>query len=132
MIFVDTSVFLYAVGRAHPLREPARVFFRETLAERVPLVTSAEVVQELLYAYLPVGRLGTLDAALTLVDSRLAEVWTLDVEDVRLARRLANQHPGLSARDLVHLASSTRRGAERIVTFDRALAATSLGSAPPA
>ena len=24
MIFVDTNVFMYAVGRPHPLREPAR------------------------------------------------------------------------------------------------------------
>ena len=29
MIFVDTSVFMYAVGRPHPLRKPARDFFHE-------------------------------------------------------------------------------------------------------
>ena len=28
MIFVDTSVVMYAVGRAHPLREEAQEFFR--------------------------------------------------------------------------------------------------------
>ena len=63
MIFVDTNVLMYAVGGAHPLRDAARSFFEETLARGERLVTSAEVLQELLHAYLPVNRLETLDAA---------------------------------------------------------------------
>ena len=72
MIFVDTNVIMYAVGRAHPLREEARSFFSSTMAKDLnDLCTSAEVLQELLHAYLPVGRLQTLDAALTLAGSRV-------------------------------------------------------------
>ncbi len=36
---------------------------------RENLITSAEVLQELLHAYLPVRRIETLDAALALVES---------------------------------------------------------------
>jgi len=123
VIFVDTNVILYAVGRAHPLKEEARRFFEEALHERTPLATSAEVLQEILHTYLPVARLSTLDAALELVESRVETVWSVEAEDVRFARSLVSAHGELGARDLVHLACCRRRGVDEIKTFDRPLAA---------
>ncbi|MEE8117683.1 MAG: type II toxin-antitoxin system VapC family toxin [Gemmatimonadales bacterium] len=123
MIFVDTNVVMYAVGGDHPLRREARAFFRETLERGDGLVTSAEVLQELLHAYLPVGRFESLDAALMLAEARIPIVWPVEREDVRLARDLVGRHPGLGARDLLHLASCRRRRVHELKTFDRALAA---------
>jgi hypothetical protein len=123
MIFVDANVLVYAVGAAHPLRDEARAFFEESLATSRPLATSAEVLQELLHVYLPVGRLATLDAALALAGSTIGTVWPVDGEDVRQARTLADIHRGLGARDLLHLACCRRREVQGIKTFDRALAA---------
>ncbi len=123
MIFVDANVLMYAVGRPHPLREEARSFFERALARRDALVTSAEVLQELLHAYLPVGRLETLDAALQLADSCIPIVWPVDAEDVRFARLLVKRHPGLGARDLLHLSCCKRRKVAELKTFDRPLAA---------
>ena len=130
MIFVDTNIFMYAVGRAHPLRDPARGFFADCLRSRTPLCTSAEVLQELAHAYLPVGRKQTLDAALSLVTKSRVEVWPLEQEDVTLARQLHEQHPALGARDLCHLASCRRRGVREVQTFDQGLAAAA-GRAGP-
>ena len=121
MIFVDTNVFMYAVGRPHPLRDPAREFFVESNRTRTPMFTSAEVLQEMVHAYLPVGRLETLDAAMSLVVRSRVEVWPLEEEDVTLARQLHEQHPTLGARDLCHLASCRRRGVSKLKTFDQAL-----------
>jgi hypothetical protein len=121
--FVDTNVLMYAVGRPHPLRQEARSFFEEATAARRSLVTSAEVLQELLHAYLPVQRIATLDAALTLVDSCIDTVWPVEAEDVRFARALAETESGLGARDLLHLACCRRRGIADVKTFDRPLAA---------
>ena len=126
MIFIDTNVFMYAVGRPHALRIPAREFFADSHRRRVPLCTSAEVLQELAHAYLPVVRLGTLDAALTLVQRAGVQVWPLEEADVTLARQLHEQHPELRARDLCHLASCRRRGVGEIMTFDRDLGAVGL------
>lgn len=123
MIFVDTNVLMYAVGREHPLRDEARAFFEDTLQDGEPLVTSTEVLQELLHAYLPLNRIGTLDAGLVLAEARIATIWPVEPEDVRLARSLVERHPGLGARDLLHLASCVRRSVDRIRTFDRGLAA---------
>ena len=123
MIFVDANVLVYAVGRSHPLREPARKFFARALEEQLPLCTSAEVLQELMHVYLPVERLETLDAALELAASLIPTVWAVEAEDVGFARRLLNKHPGLDARDLIHLSCCLRRGVKQIKTFDRALKA---------
>src|SRR5262245_4874711 len=82
LVFVDTNVFMYAVGRPHPLREPAQSALREATGQ---LATSAAVLQELLHAYLPVGRLDALDRALQLATD-LTTIWPVDAEDVRAAR----------------------------------------------
>jgi predicted nucleic acid-binding protein len=71
----------------------------------------------------PVNRLATLDAGLALAEARIADVWPVAADDVRLARALVTRHAGLGARDLLHLACCKRRDAGEIKTFDRALAA---------
>jgi hypothetical protein len=133
LIFVDTNVFMYAVGRQHPLQAEARLFFDESLATQWRLVTSSEVLQELLHAYLPVQRISTLDAALALVDTCVSSVWSVEAEDVRFARVLLDRFPDLSARDLLHLACCKRRGVHNVKTFDRIFggAVSSLSPPPP-
>jgi len=123
VIFVDTNVIMYAAGREHPLRSEAQAFFEESLASGIVLVTSAEVLQELLHAYLRADRLETLDTALSLARARIHTVWPVEAEDVDLARLLVEQHPGLGARDLLHVACCSRRNVTRVRTFDRGLAA---------
>ncbi len=125
MIFVDTNVFMYAVGRPHTLQTPARRFFVEANRSGTPLCTSAEVMQELAHAYLPTGRLQTLDATMELISSAAVKVWPLEGEDVALARQLHEQYPILQARDLCHLASCRRRGVREIKTFDQTFASIS-------
>ena len=122
MRFVDASVWMYAVGRPHPLRDEARTLLRDATRDGLRLVTSAEVLQELLHAYVPVDRLDTLSAALRLARAR-AEVVPLVEDDVVLAADLLATSPGLGARDLVHLAVALRVDATELWTFDRGLAA---------
>jgi len=124
MIFVDTNVLMYAVGREHPLRAGAQAFFEDAISrERNELCTSAEVLQEVLHAYVPVERWATLDAALTLAESCIPTVYPVEAEDVGNARLLAHGHRGLGARDLLHLAICRRHAVTGIKTFDRGLAA---------
>jgi uncharacterized protein len=120
VIFVDANVAMYAVGRPHPHREEVRERLRSLPPGR--LATSAEVLQELLHAYLPVGRLADLDAALRLLTD-LAVVWPVTAEDVQTARLFADRHPALGARDLLHLAVCARNDVDEVWTYDRGLAA---------
>jgi len=124
VIFVDTNVVMYAVGREHPLRADAQAFFEAAMShERNALCTSAEVLQELLHAYIPVNRWETLDAALTLAESCIPAVFAIEADDVRAARILADTYQSLGARDLIHLAVCHRHSVKEIKTFDRGLAA---------
>ncbi len=126
MIFVDTNVFMYAVGSPHRLKEQAREFFQECSQSNASLYTSAEVLQELLHAYLPVRRSQALDAAMALIEGAGVDVWPLEEADIALARQLYTQRPFLAARDLCHLASCRRRGVREIKTFDQTLADAAL------
>ena len=123
VIFVDSNIFIYAVGRPHPLREEAQSFFLETREAGKRLVTSAEVLQELLHVYLPVGRTETLDAALNLATQGVDEVISIDQETVLVARALIDRYPGLTARDLIHLAVCQMHKIPELMTFDRNLRA---------
>jgi len=121
MIYVDTNVFIYAVGRAHPLRSEAQDFFISSRASGKKLVTSAEVLQELLHVYLPVGRVETLDAALELAIGGTDEIFPVETDFVMHARRLVGRHPALSARDLLHLSVCQLKKIKDLKTFDRGL-----------
>ena len=82
-----------------------------------------EAVRERANQY-DVGRkLETLDKAWTLATSRAIDIWSIEADDLALARSSIIRHPELSARDLLHLACCRRRGVGRTHTFDRALRA---------
>lgn len=123
MIFVDSNVFIYAVGRSHPLRDEAQNFFIESREKSRRLVTSAEVLQELLHVYLPVRRLETLDAALELATLGVDHIISIDSGTVLFARNLADLLPELTARDLLHLAVCKTHKIEELKSFDRNLLA---------
>ena len=115
VIFIDANVFVYVVGRPHPLKEPARKFFIEANQNRTPLFTSAEVLQELAHVFLSVGRSDDFDDARDLSAIFQVQVWPLEEEDVAMARQLYQGYPYLGARDLCRLASCRRRGVSAIL-----------------
>ncbi len=124
MIFVDANVFMYFIGGDHTLRRTeARAFFYQSQQRDRRLVTSAEVLQELLHTYVRRGDRASIEVAFELVETTVAEVWPVEREDVERARYLSTPHPELQARDLVHLACCIRRQPDDLMTFDRALAA---------
>ncbi len=121
MIYVDSNVFIYAVGRPHPLRSEAQDFFLSSRENGKKLVTSAEVLQELLHVYIPVGRTETLDAAMELAIEGTDEIFPVEAEFVVHARRLAERYPTLSSRDLLHLSVCRLKKLKELKTFDRGL-----------
>ena len=121
MIFVDSNVFIYAVGRSHALKAEAQNFFLDSSQRGKRLITSAEVLQELLHAYLPVERMKTLDAAMALALQGVDEVIPIDSAAVLHARNLADNFPGLTARDLLHLSVCQLHKIKDLKTFDRNL-----------
>ena len=118
-VFIDANIPIYAAGRDHPLKEPCARILRMVAKEPQTFVTNSEVLQELIHRYLASERwvLGreVLRAFAEVMHDRIEPV---HAEDVLAASALANRHPGVSARDLVHTAVMQRLGAGHIISAD--------------
>lgn len=118
-VFIDANVPIYASGRKHPNKEPCARVLMMAAEHPWSFVTDAEVLQELLHRYLASGRwpMGreVIHSFGEAMHDRIEPVY---VEDVRLAAAMADRHPQVSARDLVHAAVMRRIGASRIISAD--------------
>jgi predicted nucleic acid-binding protein len=118
VILVDSNIPMYLVGADHPNKERAIAALQHAIGEGEPLVTDAEVLQEILHRYVAIDRRDAIgpatDALLAVVD----EVYPIEREDVDRARRIVGSTT-LSARDALHVAVMRRRGLTLIMSFDR-------------
>ncbi len=118
-VFIDANVPIYAAGGDHPYKEPCARILRMAAEEPQPFVTDSEVLQELMHRYLALGRweLGR-DVLRAFAEAMQGRIEPVHAEDVLLAAELADRHPGVSARDLVHAAVMQRLGTGRIISAD--------------
>ena len=109
-VFIDANVPIYAAGGDHPYKEPCARILRMAAEEPQPFVTDSEVLQELMHRYLALGRweLGR-DVLRAFAEAMQGRIEPVHAEDVLLAAELADRHPGVSARDLVHAAVMQRQ-----------------------
>jgi len=120
LIFVDSNIPMYLVGATHPHKLEARQLLEAAIAAGERLVTSAEVLQEVLHRYVAIDRRDAIqpafDALLGVVDEVLAIEWA----DVARARDFVLGMGNLSARNGLHAAVMAREEIDRIMTFDAA------------
>jgi predicted nucleic acid-binding protein len=119
-VLVDVNIPMYAAGQDHPLRAPAQRLVLAIANGELEAVTDVEVLQEILHRFLPLGErargLQVFDHFQRLMAGR---VLAITEADALRARALAEAHPGLPARDLVHLAVMQGHDIEVIATADR-------------
>ena len=117
--FIDANVPIYASGREHSNKEPCARVLMMAAEHPLSFVTDVEVLQELVHRYLASRRwaLGreVLQGFAEVMHGRIEPVYE---EDIHLATRLADSHPGISARDLVHAAVMQRLDSVRIISSD--------------
>jgi len=118
MIFVDSNIPMYLVGAAHPHKADAHRLLEKLISERQRLVTSAEVLQEILHRYVAINRRDAIqpafDALLRIVD----EVFAVDQTAAERAKEIVMGHPNISARDALHLAVMESQQIAQICSFD--------------
>ncbi len=119
MIVVDTTVLTYAVGTEHPLREPCRWIFDAQARAIIAAATTVEVIQE--FAHVRARRRTRSDAA-ALARHYMAALTVLTTrsEDLDLGLALFERHPALGAFDATLAAVALNRGAEALISADRA------------
>lgn len=118
MIFIDSNVPMYLVGADHPNKSQSRLLLERAIADGEPLVTSAEVLQEVLHRYVAINRRDAIEPATAALLGVVDEVFPIELEDVRRATGIVTAGFG-SARDALHLAVMQRRGVSRVMSFDR-------------
>lgn len=119
--FVDSNVFLYALGAEHRYREPCRRLIEHADAGRVRPEASVELVQEILWVR--ARRLD--DRRQALQDARdvaeLCVLHPLEAHDLEAAMALYGDNATITPRDAVHAATAIERGAAHIVSANRHL-----------
>jgi uncharacterized protein len=118
VIFLDSNVPMSLVGAEHPHKRDAQQMLERALAQEELLVTSAEVLQEILHRYVAVGRRDAIQPAFDALLGIADEVFPVEPADVESAKRIVLGSIRLSARDALHLAVMERRGIVRIMSFD--------------
>jgi uncharacterized protein len=119
VIFIDSNVPMYLVGADHPNKATARRVLERLIASGEPMVTSAEVFQEILHRYTALRRLDAVAPAFAALYGIADEIFEIGVADVERARAWVMAQDGLSARDALHAAIMEREGVHRILSFDR-------------
>jgi predicted nucleic acid-binding protein len=114
--FVDSSVFLLALGGDHPDRSPAREFLRRAERAGAALHVSVEAIRELTFHRM---RVTDRDRAL-LETERVVEVVVLHDFDEPVLRRSLELlgAGGIRGRDAIHASTAILAGFAGIVSFD--------------
>lgn len=118
MIFIDSNVAMYLVGAAHPLKDRAEELLGAAVTSGQRLVTSAEVLQEILHRYVAINRREAIAPAFDVLLEVVDEVVAVEEDDVVRAKDLVLGTKALSSRDAVHVAVMVRLGISRIMSFD--------------
>lgn len=119
MIFIDSNVPMYLIGAAHANKDAAIRAIDAAATRRERMVSSAEVLQEILYRYNASGRAELIQPCIKTLMGLVDEVFPVEAQDVLRARDLLLGTPGISARDAIHLAVMETQGVQRILSFDR-------------
>lgn len=118
MIFVDSNVPMYLVGAAHPHKLDAQRLLERCISERIPMVTDAEVLQEILHRYVAIRRRDAIQPAFDVLLSVVEDVYPVDRRAVERAKTILLERGQLSARDALHAALMEQNGVSRIASFD--------------
>jgi predicted nucleic acid-binding protein len=119
VIFLDSNVLVYLIGTPHPNRDLAYAALDRLARSGERMVSSAEVMQELLHVYSKRPASAALQQALNALRGLADEIYPVETEDVDRAHAVWRACPGLSSRDALHVAVMQRRGVSRILSFDR-------------
>lgn len=125
MIFIDANIPMYLIGAPHPNKDAARRALEIVIARGERMVTSAEVMQEILHRYHAVRRPDAIQPALDALLGVVDEVFPVEAEDVQRAKDAMLGLSKLSSRDALHVAVMKRRGIKRIMSFDAGFDAVS-------
>ena len=118
MIFIDSNIPMYLVGAPHPHKTDAQRLLDRAVADGEPLVSDAEVLQEILHRYGAIRRYDAIQPAFDALLDVVDQVFTIEPATVERAKTIVLGRQHLSARDAIHVAVMEMNGIDRIMSFD--------------
>lgn len=118
MIFIDSNIPMYLVGKPHPHKADAQRLLEKLISDRQRLITDAEVLQEILHRYVAIHRRDAIQPAFDALLGIADQVLPVDAAAASRAKDIVLGHKQLSARDALHLAIMEQHGIERVLSFD--------------
>jgi hypothetical protein len=116
--FIDTNIFLYSVGRDHPLKPASLNAIHLIRDGQITAVINTEIVQEILYHFQSIKQLSIgvqLAKDAVSISSRILPVEEIDLS---LAIELLETYPKIQTRDAFHAATMIRNGIKEIISTD--------------
>jgi predicted nucleic acid-binding protein len=118
VIFVDSNIPMYLVGAPHPRKADAQRLVEKLVSNRQRLVTSAEVLQEILHRYIAINRRDAIQPAFNALLNIVDQVFAVDQDAAERAKEIVMGYPKMSARDALHLAIMEGQEIDQILSFD--------------
>lgn len=118
MIFVDSNVPMYLIGKDHPHKHDSRSMLEKLVSNKQPLVTSVEVFQEIMHRYTAIKQKQAIQPAFDLLNDLVDKTFDITQKDVFMAKDLLLAYAKLSARDALHLSTMKNNNINTIFSFD--------------
>lgn len=122
-LFLDTSVFVYAIGTSHPLKAPSVALIKALADGMIIGESSTLVVQELVHQRTrrTLDRRGAADRGREIY--AMTTVHDVGGDDGRHALALFERHEGLDMADALHAAVAMAHRTDALISADRGFAA---------
>ena len=118
LVFLDANIFMYTAGRDPDWRAICDAALQELMAQDLTLVTNAEVLQEILHRYFSQRRPADAHLVHRVAMDLCTEVLPVTAHHTVRALEILPQHPRLSTRDAVHVATMETRGVRKMLSVD--------------
>ncbi|MDD5622174.1 MAG: type II toxin-antitoxin system VapC family toxin [Actinomycetota bacterium] len=120
-VFIDANIPMYAAGQEHPNRESSIEVLKSISENKIIGVTSAEVMQEILYRYWSINLLKkgleVFDSFSQIIDDILPVNFNIISEAKNLLVEI--NHQNIFPRDAIHVATMDHYGISFIATHDK-------------
>lgn len=117
-VFLDANIIMYALGKDHPLKAPCRKNLEKIKEGELTVVTSTEVLQEILHRYYGIRMPEVAEAALSALKTFCKEIYPIRLSEIEKAHALLKEYPSINARDAIHAATMFNNGIEKILSTD--------------
>ncbi len=117
LFFIDTNIFMYAIGKSHAFKEPCMSLLNRVESGEVAAVTNTEVLQEILYRYEAIHLPKVGYALFDQITDTFPVIWSVEKEDLLLARQWVEKNH-VKTRDAIHAATMKRYQVSELYSFD--------------